>query len=98
METPEQIEARLRADYPQIRVHEDGVDRVLSEAEYEARIAAWVVAEVARAQRAATTDAERADRELLRARYDALKAGTASAAQVQDTLARLLRHCLRESE
>lgn len=60
METPAQIEARLRAEYPTLTARVNGEDVALSPAAYEAKIAEWVLAELA-AQQAADDEAARKD-------------------------------------
>lgn len=61
--TRAEIEAAFRASDPVMRVTEDGVERVLSVPEYEARLAEWVETKLA-AELAA--DAEAARKELRR--------------------------------
>jgi hypothetical protein len=59
METPEQIEARLRQQFPVVTERVNGVDAALGPAAYEAKIAEWVANELAAQQAAADEEARR---------------------------------------
>jgi hypothetical protein len=96
--TPEEIEAQMRADYPTLsRRTREGVV-VLTEEEYDARIAEMVTAEVAWQAREAERALEQTARDKARAAYARLKAGTATNAQVQEVVAWLLRQQIRDLE
>ncbi len=60
------IEARLRTEYPEMFVEENGVRRKLSAADYDARITEWVANEVRREEKEVTTEAHRALAERVR--------------------------------
>lgn len=92
METAAQVEARLRAEHPFLDRTEDGKQQRLTEEEYEARIAEMVAGELERLQHLADLNLSEQELTAIKARYKALKAGTLTSAQVQDTLARLLKY------
>lgn len=47
-ETRQQIETRLRAEYPEMKAIENGVERTLGKAEYDATMTEWVENEFVR--------------------------------------------------
>jgi hypothetical protein len=96
METPEQIEARLRLEYPIITVVEGNTTRPLSPEEYEVTLAEWVSAEQARQERESISAVASTQREQIKQLYTALQEGTATNLQVQKTVAWLLKQEIRE--
>lgn len=99
MSTPLEIEGRLRTEFPTgIPVQVGGVRSVLTGEVYEARIAEMVAAALAQEASDAAAAAAKQRRQAIRARYDALKAGTATSAITQDTLARAIRELWAEGE
>lgn len=95
--TPAQIEAALRAQFPNgIPVSIDGKRVMLTGSAYEARIAEMKAAEIARQAAEADDAAEATRRDQAKALYTALKAGTATTKQTQAAVAWLLRQQIRE--
>lgn len=93
--TPEEIEAKVRTDHPEFRVGEgDEVTIISPETDpetYEAMIAERVEWLVEAEEVAADVAAEKTRADQVKLRYDALKAGTATAKQTQEVVAHLLR-------
>lgn len=65
-ETAQQIETRLRATYPTMTETVNGVERTLMTPEYDAKMAEWVAAELARQQEADDAASKKALRRQVR--------------------------------
>lgn len=96
MSTLSEIETSLRQQYPTLQLNEGGGQRNLTATEYDAKIAEWAKNQLASEAQGVIDTTEKAERDKMKTRYAALKAGTATAAQVQEVVAWLLRQQVRE--
>jgi hypothetical protein len=100
VETPAEIDARVRAEHPFFKMSEHDRDIFVTPEEfpewYEELIAERVVWATEAEAQAAADAVEQTRRDQAKAAYDALKSGTATNAQVQKVVAFLLRERFRE--